>query len=243
MIRIAIVDDEKEQAVMLSTCVSVFFQERNLEYRIFPFFCGEDLLSCNIPIDVAFLDIQMNGINGIETAQRLRAWNKWVALIYITSYDSYIQKAMTIHPFAYLTKPTEKVAIFQVLDEYLSFQRSITNAMPKEYFQLSTENSCKYVEMSDIYYFCYVQDRTVRVQMRKEYYIIKDSITNVYGIINHDYFLMPNPSFLVNIQHIREIDGKNKKLVMENDDVILISRRRYGEVFDALNRYMTNGDF
>ena len=65
--------------------------------------------------------------------------------------------------------------------------------------------------------------------MRKEYYIIKDSITNVYGIINHDYFLMPNPSFLVNIQHIREIDGKNKKLVMENDDVILISRRRYGE--------------
>lgn len=38
MIRIAIVDDEKEQVVMLSTCVSVFFQERNLEYRIFPFF-------------------------------------------------------------------------------------------------------------------------------------------------------------------------------------------------------------
>lgn len=38
MIRIAIVDDEKEQVVMLSTCVSVFFQERNLEYRIFHFF-------------------------------------------------------------------------------------------------------------------------------------------------------------------------------------------------------------
>ena len=98
-------------------------------------------------------------------------------------------------PFCISDKTDGEVAIFQVLDEYLSFQRSITNAMPKEYFQLSTENSCKYVEMSDIYYFCYVQDRTVRVQMRKEYYIIKDSITNVYGIINHDYFLMPNSEF------------------------------------------------
>ena len=49
MIRIAIVDDEKEQVVMLSTCVSVFFQERNLEYRIFPFFCDIDQRNPLIP--------------------------------------------------------------------------------------------------------------------------------------------------------------------------------------------------
>ena len=133
MIRIAIVDDEKEQVVMLSTCVSVFFQERNLEYRIFPFFCGEDLLSCNIPIDVAFLDIQMNGINGIETAQRLRAWNKWVALIYITSYDSYIQKAMTIHPFAYQNR-RRKLQFFKCWMSILVSSAALQMRCPRNIF-------------------------------------------------------------------------------------------------------------
>ena len=53
---------------------------------------------------------------------------------------------------------------------------------------------------------------------------------------------MPAPSIMVNIQHIRKIDGKNKKLILENDEEVLISRRKYKEVFDALNRYMTNGE-
>ena len=47
------------------------------------------------------------------------------------------------------------------------------------------------------------------------------------NIVNHRCFIMPTPSTIVNIQHIRKIDGKNKKLILENDDEILISRRKY----------------
>lgn len=241
VIRIAIVDDEKEQVELIKGVVSNFCEQKNMEYKILPFYCGEDLLECNIPIDVAFLDIQMGKINGIETAQRLRAWNKWVALIYVTSYGEYIRKAMTIHPFAYITKPFQSEQISKVLEEFLEYQRSV-NAKTKEYFQLNTNNSCRYIEMDDIYYFYYLEDRTVEVKLRSEKYKIKDSITNIYNIVNHQYFIMPTPSIIVNIQHIRKIDVKNKKLILENDDEILISRRKYKEVFDALNRYMTNGE-
>ena len=242
MIRIAIVDDEKNQVEQISNLVIDFCRTKNIEYKILPFYSGEALLECSIPIDIAFLDVQMGGISGIETAQRLRTWNKWVALIYVTSYDNYIKKAMTIHPFEYITKPYEAEQIFRVLEEYLDDIRSVKSSETKEYFKLSTDNSCRYVEMEDIYYFSYVQDRTINVQMRKDSYAIKDSIANVYDIVNHNYFIMPNQSFIVNIQHIREIDGKNKRLIMENDDIIFISRRKYSEVFDALNQYMTNGE-
>lgn len=241
MIRIAIVDDEREQVSQIKDMVIDFCEQRNMEYKILPFYCGEDLLECNIPIDVAFLDVQMGKIDGIETAQRLRAWNKWVALIYVTSYGKYITKAMTIHPFAYITKPFQPKQISDVLEEFFEYQRSV-NARTKEYFQLNTNNSCRYVEMDDIYYFYYLEDRTIEVRLRREKYKIKDSITNIYNIVNHRYFIMPTPSIIVNIQHIRKIDGKNKKLILENDEEIFISRRKYKEVFDALNRFMTNGE-
>lgn len=95
---------------------------------------------------------------------------------------------------------------------------------------------------SKVLYHIYLEDRTVEVKLRKESYKIKDSITNIYNIVNHHCFIMPAPSIIVNIQHIRKIDGKNKKLILENDEEVLISRRKYKEVFDALNRYMTNGE-
>lgn len=241
MIYIAIVDDEKEQVSQIKDIITEFCEKRNIEYKILQFYCGEDLLVCSVPIDIAFLDIKMGKIDGIETAQRLRVWNKWVALVYVTSYGEYIKKAMTIHPFAYITKPFQPEQIFNTLEDFFEYQRSI-NAKTKEYFKLNSNNSCRYIEMDDIYYFYYLEDRTIEVSLRREKYKIKDSIKNIYNIVNHHNFIMPTPSIIVNMQHIHKIDGKNKKLILENDEEILISRRKYKEVFNALNRYMTNGE-
>lgn len=148
---------------------------------------------------------------------------------------------MTIHPFAYITKPFQPEQIFNTLEDFFEYQRSI-NAKTKEYFKLNSNNSCRYIEMDDIYYFYYLEDRTIEVSLRREKYKIKDSIKNIYNIVNHHNFIMPTPSIIVNMQHIHKIDGKNKKLILENDEEILISRRKYKEVFNALNRYMTNGE-
>lgn len=59
MIRIAIVDDEKEQVSLIKEVVANFCEQKNMEYKILLFYCGEDLLECSTPIDVAFLDVQM----------------------------------------------------------------------------------------------------------------------------------------------------------------------------------------
>ena len=71
-------------------------------------------------------------------------------------------------------------------------------------------------------------------------YKIKDSMTNIYSSLNHQYFIIPNQSFIVNIHHIVEIDGKNKKLVMKNGGLVLIPRRKYNEVIETLNRYIAD---
>ena len=37
----------------------------------------------------------------------------------------------------------------------------------------------------------------------------------------------------------KEVDGQNKKLIMSNDDFVLISRRKYNEVIDKLNQFIS----
>ena len=123
MIRIAVVDDEEKEISIISQIVNDFFNENKLKYNLKTFASGETLLADKTEFDLIFLDIQMgDGIDGIETAQKLRIINKNAALFYVTSYSDYIRKSMTIHPFAFIVKPYSKQEIYP---ESVKFKSSI----------------------------------------------------------------------------------------------------------------------
>ena len=86
MIRIAIVDDEIAQIQKIKKIISEFFEEHKLQISLNSFTSGEALFSESDSYDLIFLDIHMKGMDGIETAQRLRVKNKKVTIFYITSY-------------------------------------------------------------------------------------------------------------------------------------------------------------
>lgn len=239
MIRIAIVDDEKEQLNLISGIVSDFFNERSIDIAINRFMSGEALLSETAEYNLIFLDIQMDGIDGIETAQRLRVTNKKAVLFYITSFRDYIQRSMTIHPFAFIVKPYSEEEVRKNLNDYLEYEESIAQKNLNDIFHINTLNE-HYVSisMNDILYFHYLGNRTVELVTTTEKYKIKDGLMNIYMKLNHEYFMIPNQSFIVNLHHIREIDGINKTIIMKNDAVILIPRRKYNEIIEALNRFI-----
>ncbi len=57
------------------------------------------------PIDIAFLDINMRGITGLELAEKLKAQNPRINIIFVTGYDEYKGAAMDLRASGYLTKP------------------------------------------------------------------------------------------------------------------------------------------
>lgn len=57
------------------------------------------------PCDVAFLDIEMKGMNGVELAERLKAINPDVNIIFSTGFGSYRDAAFDLHASGYLIKP------------------------------------------------------------------------------------------------------------------------------------------
>lgn len=70
-------------------------------------------------IQIAILDIEMPGINGIGAAEKIRETDKDCAIIFLTAFDefSYAKKAITVRALDYLLKPYEEKELMLVLEE------------------------------------------------------------------------------------------------------------------------------
>lgn len=60
------------------------------------------------PADVAFLDIQMGGMSGLQLAARLKKIKPDIHIVFVTGYSQYAVDAFAMHATGYLLKPVEK---------------------------------------------------------------------------------------------------------------------------------------
>ena len=68
------------------------------------------------PIDVAFLDIQMRGMSGIELAKRLKTIHPKANIVFVTGYDQYMGNAISLRASGYVLKPATKEKILEEID-------------------------------------------------------------------------------------------------------------------------------
>lgn len=55
--------------------------------------------------DIAFLDIQMRGMNGVDLARKLKRISPKINIIFVTSYNEFTGEAMEMHASGYILKP------------------------------------------------------------------------------------------------------------------------------------------
>ncbi len=118
MVRLLIADDEMiEREVLYKTL------RENLGDRctIFQAENGREALEIyqKEKIQIAVLDIEMPGINGIEAAERIREQDKECCIIFLTAFDefAYAKKAITVRAMDYLLKPYDEQELMLVLEE------------------------------------------------------------------------------------------------------------------------------
>ncbi|WP_195986190.1 response regulator [Clostridium sp. D33t1_170424_F3] len=68
------------------------------------------------PVDLAFLDIEMPGIQGLELAHRLHAINEKIAIVFVTGFKKYAFDAFNADAYGYILKPFERESIQKIID-------------------------------------------------------------------------------------------------------------------------------
>lgn len=114
---IAICDDDKSFRDLLEKHLKNYFDERSIPLNFFQFSSGEDLLKSDMLFDLAFLDVEMEKINGIDTGKALKRKNPHNIIFVITSYEGYLDDAFKIHAFRFLSKPLNVVRLYKALDD------------------------------------------------------------------------------------------------------------------------------
>ena len=108
MIKIGICDDDKNIIQKIKDYISEYKGDK---CTIESYNSGEELIENKKKFDVIFLDIDMEGIYGIETGKKIRDYDKNVKIIYVTSFTDYVNLAFKVHAFLYLNKPIQKEEI------------------------------------------------------------------------------------------------------------------------------------
>ena len=85
MIHIAVVDDDPTERARIKECLDYVTEKRKAEFSVTEFGDGEEFLGTYTPCyDLILMDIEMPGMNGLETAKKLRAVDKTVLLMFVT---------------------------------------------------------------------------------------------------------------------------------------------------------------
>lgn len=112
--RIAVCDDDETAVSFLRELIESYPKQG---FCVDGYSSGEELLGAGCIYDMIFLDIDMKGIDGIETARRIRAHDRKVKIVYVTSYKEYAGRAFSVHAFGYLLKPVKQEKVWKQVED------------------------------------------------------------------------------------------------------------------------------
>ena len=167
--------------------------------------------------ELILLDIEMRGINGIETAKELRRLLPDCYIIFITSHDEFALTGYEVAAFRYLIKPVDP----QKLTEAIAAVR----AELADHVTLHVEDGPveALLRAKDIYYI-EAQDKRVRVVLKNTAFSDRRGIDEVAQALEGEDFFRVHRSYLINLRYVGRIDKNEVQLV--SGETIPLSRLR-----------------
>ena len=226
VMNIAICDDERNFAKMLKDYISEYAAIHDFTNHVELYFSPTQLLRADLSkCDVVFLDIEMPGIDGIETARQLRQQYDELLLVFITGWIKYAPDGYRVNAFRYLLKKSLPEDLWLCLDEIQ--EKLFENT---ECISLRSKERELEIPLKNIVYFEGTRQKNVLVYLKHELPPIEcyGKISEMDELLQEKGFLRIQKSFLVNMAYIEKI--RNYKARLRNGTELKVSERQYQSV-------------
>lgn len=233
MLQIAICDDEQFYREKMKKLIEGYLVKRELQYTLHLFLSGEEFLKqCenSVKYDIVFLDINMEQIDGIQTAKRIRSFHSDTYIVFVTAFIDYALEGYKVNAVRYLMKDALDLAMEECMTAILQKMQiaQVTFTFLEGEKRLYTDNILYVESRGHKSIFYYMEEKIVTYQ-------IYDKLDSVEKRLENCNFLRIHKSYLVNMKHIRRVS--NYAAFLDTDEELPIPRLRFQNVKEVFVGY------
>lgn len=231
---IAIVEDQQQHIDHLKKNLSMYQEKHNVIFDIDCFNDGYEIIEkYKNNYDIVILDIELIHLNGMDTAEKIRKFDENVTIIFITNLVHYAIRGYEVNAHSFLIKPVS----------YFKFEREIEKALKKlsnrseQFLLMQTDEGLRKIFIYQVKYIESMKHKLTIHTIEGSFSLWGTLREMEQKLASHDFY-RSNYCYLVNLAHVRGIDGDN---VLLEDVQLKISRSRKKDFMEKLTDYFRGG--
>lgn len=239
MLKIAICDDEEHFLMFEKRLISDYMDDLGLNYQITSFTSGMELVKAVDELahfDIIFLDIGMEGLDGLATAREIRRLLQKTYLVFVTVHISYALAGYKVNAIRYLIKDSESfdMAMKECMDAIIC---EMDYTERKQTFKF--REGKKELDLENI---MYIESAVHKLRFR----VLQDAVpvtftmngklNTIEALLQDSYFCRIHQSTLVNLKYVNRVE--RYKVEMRNGVRLNIVKDKYPAVHEAFLQYI-----
>lgn len=229
--KIFICDDDSFSRAQIKTYLDGY--DSNRHFEISEFTTGVEMLHelKTGHADIIFLDIEMEIIDGIDTAKLIRITDRRAIIIFVSSHQERVFDAFDCEAFHFITKPFTQQKFNDVFAKAIQKYKFLNKTIPVQWKNTSVE-----LPIEKIKYFESYRKHVIFHTYDGEYQMIAN-LSDVLNELSPYGFTQTHQGYAVNMNLIRRFDGLD--ILLDDGTKVPMSVRKKAEVVSTYAKYVT----
>ena len=231
--RVLLCDDDKRDIDKLETLIDKYGAANNIQFNIDSYSAGEELLDDVLKgknADIFFLDINLEGMDGLEIASKIREKYENVPIVFITAYINYALDGYKVRANRFLVKDDLEHTFSECMDDICGEIIKKRKSM-----MFHCVDGDRRINLSDISLF-ETSGRQVVIHSGNNTFQMYEKLNSLEEKLEGYGFIRIHRFYLVNIKYIANIH--NYVLTLADGRELPIPKGRYREVRQKYTLFM-----
>lgn len=230
--KIAICDDDKRDTQRLSDLLEKYSVDKQMDIDIYTYDTALGLMEVmpEIEWDIIFLDINMEDMDGLTLARKIKEKQEDVPIVLVTAFINYALDGYKVRASRFLVKDDLDKTLPECMDDVC---RQIRKNMKNMLFDC-VEGDVD-IKLLEIIFIETTGHKSI-IHLKSEDYHLYESMDELESRLKLYGFIRVHQSFLVNIKHIRSIN--NYACTLDTGYEIKIPKARYKQVRQERTLYV-----